>query len=150
MSDRTSYFIAVYVVFLKDDMVLLHRRKNTGWLDGWYDAPAGHLEPGESFLEAAVREAAEETGVKITPNNLELFHIGQAETNRLYTYLMFRVKNWEGEPKLVEPDKAEDLNFYPLDKLPSKIPPYTRSGIENVKSTGISFSYLGPDPSLYV
>lgn len=34
----------------------------------------GHLEEGEEFLDGALRELAEETGVVLTPAELELFH----------------------------------------------------------------------------
>jgi 8-oxo-dGTP diphosphatase len=34
----------------------------------------GHLEEGEEFLDGALRELAEETGVELTPGELELFH----------------------------------------------------------------------------
>jgi 8-oxo-dGTP pyrophosphatase MutT (NUDIX family) len=43
----------------------MSRRANTGFKDGWYTLPAGHVKPGERFAEAAVREAREETGVSI-------------------------------------------------------------------------------------
>ena len=34
----------------------------------------GHLEEGEEFLDGALRELAEETGVELTAAELELFH----------------------------------------------------------------------------
>src|SRR5579885_3536973 len=43
---------------LSDTVVLLHRRNNT-WV-----MPKGHIEPGETADEAALREVAEETGLR--------------------------------------------------------------------------------------
>ncbi|MEV0349572.1 NUDIX hydrolase [Nonomuraea sp. NPDC050680] len=39
---------------------------------GW-DIPGGHLEPGESPVDAAVRELAEETGLVLAPEELSVF-----------------------------------------------------------------------------
>ncbi|WP_219471078.1 NUDIX hydrolase [Nonomuraea rhizosphaerae] len=39
---------------------------------GW-DIPGGHVEPGESPVDTAVRELAEETGLALRPDDLSLF-----------------------------------------------------------------------------
>jgi 8-oxo-dGTP pyrophosphatase MutT (NUDIX family) len=39
---------------------------------GW-DIPGGHLEPGETALDAAVRELYEETGLRLPPSALSVF-----------------------------------------------------------------------------
>ncbi|MFC5831299.1 NUDIX hydrolase [Nonomuraea insulae] len=43
-------------------------REGRGW-----DIPGGHLEPGESALDAAVRELYEETGLRLPPSELSIF-----------------------------------------------------------------------------
>jgi 8-oxo-dGTP pyrophosphatase MutT (NUDIX family) len=35
--------------------------------DGWWELPGGGIDPGESYLEAAVREIREETGLVLDP-----------------------------------------------------------------------------------
>lgn len=35
MSHSRTAYEAVIIAILKDDKVLLHKRKNTGWMDGW-------------------------------------------------------------------------------------------------------------------
>jgi 8-oxo-dGTP pyrophosphatase MutT (NUDIX family) len=35
--------------------------------DGWWELPGGGIDPGETYLEAAVREIREETGLVIDP-----------------------------------------------------------------------------------
>ncbi|HZR99666.1 MAG TPA: NUDIX domain-containing protein [Chloroflexota bacterium] len=53
-----EFTVAVFVVH--DDRVLLHYHRK---LDMWLP-PGGHIEPGELPDDAAVREVAEETGVR--------------------------------------------------------------------------------------
>jgi NAD+ diphosphatase len=47
-----------------DTALLLLRRAVEPGLGGW-DLPAGYLDPGESFEQAAVREAHEESGIEV-------------------------------------------------------------------------------------
>lgn len=55
-----THVTASAVVLGPDGRVLLHRHKRLGiWLQ-----PGGHVDPGESAEEAALREVAEETGVE--------------------------------------------------------------------------------------
>lgn len=51
-----------------------------------YNQPAGHLEPGESLLEAAVRETFEETGWRVKPVAVLGINLYQAPSNGV-TYL---------------------------------------------------------------
>ena len=46
--------------------VLLSRRYQTGWHDGEYSVPAGHVEAGETVTQAALREAREEVGLELS------------------------------------------------------------------------------------
>lgn len=50
--------------------VLLLRRSNTGFMDGYWALVAGHVEPGESAVSAAVREAREEVGIAVVEADL--------------------------------------------------------------------------------
>jgi 8-oxo-dGTP pyrophosphatase MutT (NUDIX family) len=38
--------------------------------DGWWELPGGGIDPGESYLEAAVREIREETGLRLDPGQV--------------------------------------------------------------------------------
>ena len=44
----------------RGDLLLLQNRKKSDWQG--YALPGGHIEPGETALEAAARELEEETG----------------------------------------------------------------------------------------
>ncbi len=68
--------------------------------------PAGHLEAGESLLQAVVREVLEETACAFTPGHLVgvyLAHLPRGDTG--ITYLRFAFAGSVGEP---EPGRALD------------------------------------------
>jgi ADP-ribose pyrophosphatase YjhB (NUDIX family) len=70
MQEKFKLIASVYLLFVKDDKILLLRRCNTGYEDGNYGLVAGHLDAHESLTQAAIREAKEESGVDINPEDL--------------------------------------------------------------------------------
>ena len=57
---RVSVNVTVALILISDNNVLLMKRCNTGYEDGKYALPAGHIEEGESLKTAMVRETSEE------------------------------------------------------------------------------------------
>lgn len=131
--DRFQVIPAAYVVLRRGDEVLLQLRRGTGYMDGhWACAAAGHVERGESVLAAAVREAREELGIVIAPEDLvgltgmhRTNGTGQAIDERVDWF--FECRAWQGEPALMEAEKAADLQWYPLDDLPAAVVPHERA-----------------------
>lgn len=124
--DRFTVVPAAYVILRKDNKVLLLRRQNTGYRDGWYSFPAGHIDGGESALNAAVREAKEEVGVTIMPENLKFVHVAHRaaeERDHERVDFFYEASGWEGEPTNCEPEKCDDVAWFDLDLLPEKITP---------------------------
>jgi len=78
---RNRFPIAVHLFFLEDDQILLLRRFNTGYEDGKYSIVAGHLEAGETVTQAAAREAQEEAGVLIRPEDVQVVHVMNRKPN---------------------------------------------------------------------
>jgi 8-oxo-dGTP pyrophosphatase MutT (NUDIX family) len=80
-----------------------------------YNQPAGHLEPGETLLEAVVRETLEETGYRFTPQSLQGIYRFRPEASSARTYLRFLFRGVVGERVEGELDQgiiaAEWLNY---------------------------------------
>ncbi len=112
---------AVYLVIEKDDDVLLLRRYNTGYRDGEYTLPAGHVEANETFIQTCVREAKEEVCLDIKPEDLKLIHVMQRHENGVDVIdYYFQAKKWAGKPKIGEPHRADDVLWVSRDEVPSR------------------------------
>ncbi len=122
--------------------MLMLRRFHTGWEDGNYSVVAGHVEEGETVTQAAIREAEEEVGVSISPDQLEVVHVmhRKSEDERIDFFLTAR--NWEGDIRNREPDKCDEMNWYPLAALPANTIPYVRHGLEGYQR-GVFYSEFG-------
>lgn len=130
---------SVFAALVKDGHVLLLRRQNTGFMDGYYDFPSGHLEPGEPIPAGAARELLEEAGVSVKPQDLQLFHVHVSDQgDRSYIGMMFRAVKWTGEPQLKEKDKSDDIGWFPLDNLPSSSILITEA-LKNINGQTVSF-----------
>lgn len=132
---KTLFHSAVFMI-VRDEVgrVLLHRRANTGFMDSYYDFPSGHVEQGESFTAAAVRELREETGLTAIESDLSLRHINQNYFDHPYINIIFDLKTWHGTPTIMEPDKCDDMQFFALDALPEKC----TISVRDIERTGFS------------
>ncbi len=130
---------ASYLILLKNNKILLLRRKNTGHWDGYYSLIAGHVHAAESFLKAMIREAREEANIFLTPTDLKFIHLlcRVAPKNpseiRNRVDIFFKATKWKGKIKNLEPDKCDDLSWFPLGKLPKNTIPYIKQAINNFK-----------------
>jgi 8-oxo-dGTP diphosphatase len=125
-----------------DGQVLFGRRQNTGFEDGAYHLPAGHLEAGESVVQALTREAKEEVGVTIAPKDVEFAHIMHSASGGGRAAFFFIVRQWEGTPENREPEKCSELAWFPLDALPDHLIDYCRVTLQHI-AAGEPFSVYG-------
>lgn len=142
MTDRFTLRCAVYPLFIKDGKILLYKRVNTGWEDGKYGVPGGHLEKDETVLEAACREGKEETGIDLDQKNLEFVHASHRKSNYDYVDLFFKVTKWKGTPKLTEENKSDDFIWANLSNLPENTLEYVKSLARNLKENNL-YSEIG-------
>ena len=121
---------AAYVLLRRGDEVLLQLRQNTGYRDGyWAAGAAGHVEAGESVVEAARREAREELGVEphvLRPLTTLHRTDGSDDPVEQRVDFFFECREWDGEPTALEPHKVAELRWFALDALPEDTVPHER------------------------
>src|SRR5262249_36322159 len=109
---------------VRDGRVFLLRRANTGYCDGLWCFPSGHVEAGETPQAAAVREAREEVGVEIDPEDAAsaatMYRISRRASggDRTTVDFLFVVRRFAGEPRNAEPAKASEGAWCDLGALP--------------------------------
>ena len=134
--------VTVHMFFLRENKILLLRRFQTGYMDGHYSVPAGHLDGNEPLRLAAVREAQEEIGVRIDPADIRfagVFHRFEGDER---VDFFVHVQNWQGEPVNAEPGKCDEICWADIEALPENTVPYVRRAIENFRA-GVPFEEFG-------
>jgi 8-oxo-dGTP pyrophosphatase MutT (NUDIX family) len=137
MSERFKLTSAVYLILRKEDKVLLLQRANSPYHDGMYGLVAGHIDGSELGTSAMVREAKEEAGIDLKPENLRFVHLvhtlkrGNGEE---YLDIFYEASKWDGEVTNTEPHKCSDLSWFQKDNLPKNMIPVIKSVLNKVNS----------------
>ena len=147
MKERFKTNSAVILMLMRHgengEEVLLQKRKNTGYCDGYYDFSAcGHVEKDESMTMTICREAKEELGIVIEPKDLEFVCVIHKKTEEIYYNGYFKAKKWKGEPKINEPEKNEELKWVKINDLPQNLINDRIMAMENYKNN-IKYSEFG-------
>ncbi len=137
-----KFISAVHLFLVKDEKILLLRRFNTGYEDGNYSVPAGHIDGEERTTSAMTREAKEEIGIDISEKQLRMVHVMHRKSGEERIDFFFEAMEWQGEPNIMETNKCDDLSWFPIGQLPQNVIPYVKSGIENYRNK-ILFSEFG-------
>ena len=148
MSEKFKTLSAVMLMLMREgengEEILLQKRKNTGYCDGFYDFGAsGHVEKDESMKEAMCREAKEELDIDILPEDLEYVCIIHKYSNgQIYYNGYFKATKWDGEPKINEPEKNEELRWQNINDIPENTVDDRIVAIKNYKEK-LFYSEMG-------
>lgn len=112
-----TWFIVLVVVRSRGRYLLVHERKHGG---GYY-LPAGRVEPGESFVDAAARETMEEAGIPIVLEGiLRIEHSPHPTATRMRVIFTARPLD-DRPPKSIPDEESLGAGWFTLaevDRLP--------------------------------
>jgi 8-oxo-dGTP diphosphatase len=144
MSPHFRLVSAVHLFLLREGRVLLLRRFQTGYEDGNYSVVAGHLEGNETVVAAAAREAREEVGIELAPEDVRIVGVMHRRSHDERVDWFVACERWSGEIGNAEPSKCDELRWVAPDSLPPNTIPYIRRALENYRS-GRWFDSFGWD-----
>jgi 8-oxo-dGTP pyrophosphatase MutT (NUDIX family) len=108
-----TWCFALVVVRLGERWLLVHERKHG---QRWY-LPAGRVEPGESFIEGAVRETREEAGIEVKLDGIvRIEHSPHAEGARMRVVFIGHPSDGR-PPKQIPDDETLGAAWVSLDEL---------------------------------
>jgi len=88
MQDVWKPHATVAAIIERDNRFLMVEETSSG--KTVYNQPAGHLDPNESLVEAAIRETWEETAWRFTPQYISgIYRWEQPDTNRCFLRVAF-------------------------------------------------------------
>lgn len=128
-------YIASYLVIRKDGRIPFVLRANTSWMNGHYGLASGKVEMGESFTQALIREAKEEIGVTVRPENLRPIltcHRREPAESMSWVDMVFEADSWEGEVVNAEPHMHSELAWLDSAELPANVIPSVRFMLEQI------------------
>ncbi len=113
--NRTENTELTVLCLIEDgDRILLQNRVKRDWQG--YTLPGGHVEPGESFVGAVIREMKEETGLTVINPVLAGVKQFPIENGR-YVVLLFKATEWTGELASSDEGQMEWIEYGKLSEV---------------------------------
>lgn len=114
MGKTENVELTVLCMIESGEKILLQNRTKKDWRG--YALPGGHVEQGESFVDAVIREMREETGLTVVDPRL----VGVKQfpiDNGRYVVLLFKATEWTGNVISSEEGQMEWIEYSYLSKV---------------------------------
>ena len=114
MGKTENVELTVLCMIESGEKILLQNRIKKDWRG--YALPGGHVEQGESFVDAVVREMREEIGLTVVDPRL----VGVKQfpiDNGRYVVLLFKATEWTGNVISSEEGQMEWIEYSYLSKV---------------------------------
>jgi len=130
--------VDVHLMLLREEVVLLGRRANTGYGDGAYEPPSGRLAERETLVEAALRVAAAQVGVALDPARVSLAHVMHDVSGAGRMAFFMTAGEWTGDVGGTTASYSH-FGWFPLSRLPANMIDRARVAVRNF-AAGARFS----------
>lgn len=122
--------VGIGVIVHRNGKILVGRRLSNHGAGTW-QIPGGHLESGETFEEAAIREVREETGlIDLKPKGIVSLS-NDVAYQKHYVSIGILVDSEAGEPTNPEPEHSSDWQWCSPSNLPKPFFPHSKNVINN-------------------
>lgn len=119
--DKPNVRVGVGVFVFKDGKFLMNKRQGSHG-EGTWSLPGGHLEFGETPIQTAVREVAEETGLTIRNCRFGAITNDIFKTENKHYITIWILSDYDsGEVKNMEPNKCLEQKWFTFENLPSPL-----------------------------
>lgn len=118
-------------------LLFLRQTKKNG---GKFSLIGGNVEENEFARDALSREALEEAGIFVRPEDMALVHVlhrHKLKKDETQLMLYFRAARFRGVPESQERKKFEDVRWLPADQLPEEVSKHTRHVLECIQRAEI-------------
>lgn len=131
-----TYPLIVNLILERDGKILMIYREHTKVYQNVYALPAGKVEKGESLKHNIIREAKEEIGITLHPDDVTLAvtlwakYKNEAGDPIEDVGFFFKATQYEGEVINAEPHKHGHVKWVDLIQLPEATLTFTRVALE--------------------
>src|SRR5207237_6182509 len=105
---RRRVVVDVILLLMRNGLILLRERANTGYGDGAYEPPTGQLADRETIVETAIRVASAEAGITVRAENVALAHVMHDVSGSGRIAFFLTVSGWAGEYT------SPDVRWFPV------------------------------------
>lgn len=125
--------VTVWVINEKKELLIEKRSANKKQAPNKYGLCAGHVDPNEPIIQTAIRETFEETGIKLTEDDLKFIeiYVNDEEGNKHFKYMYFVRTTMKIEDMIMQEEEVSELKYITLEELKKiveeKNPNYTFS-----------------------
>ena len=117
--------VGVWIMNKKGELLFQQRSMEKKVNPGKWTRTGGHVDSGETPLNAVQRETYEEIGVKIPLDKFELLNVNKEEvyipdyqiTNRHFVYSYFAVVDYKIEDYIMQEEEVSDLKYITIEEM---------------------------------
>lgn len=116
---QPNFYSAVFAIIRNEKWeILFQKRQNTGFRDGMYQLPCGHVENKETLKYAMIRELEEELWIQTHEDDLKILHMAHTfSVWRDYFNIYIEISKYSWILKNLEPEKCSQIVFKKFEDI---------------------------------